>query len=651
MKDALIAAGFSFSEHYKVWSHSHFRGIGYNDGEEIEERLHRVIVGAQDVSLFSQELREAQIDWPSFYHLASCRANVLRPFESRLQGAQVLEIGAGCGAITRYLGETGAEVLALEGAVRRAQIARERTRELSNVVVVSENFQDFDIPMKFDVVTLIGVLEYAPLFMRGDSPVVAMLHRAREFLKPDGVLVVAIENKLGLKYFAGAPEDHTGREMDGIESRYKQDGPVTFGYRELHSLLGAAGYSNVEFLAALPDYKAPVSIITPTAFDTPDFDVASLVAGSFARDRQLPSALGFSLDRAWRAVVANQLGMDLANSFIVAASTSEGSVLEPEVLAYHYNSNRISCLCKSTVFYKASADALGVKCQRLDRGVAMKVSLSRVSQNLSETEQYQYGDLLSEECAAIFAQEGWTIAQVVDFIISFLTWLETEGAERVVSNHRVSGSVTIDGRYFDALPQNVVVLASGEKRLIDTEWSLNQAIPVEQFVFRLLLAAINFTSFFEKSGSEFDNSRMGFMSAVFGALGIPLSVDEIRCLGAAEAQIQSEILGAQLPDDFWSPTKQLTPLRNAFDKARHLEYVLKEVRDELKVVRDSRDQYHNQLADVTRRLTDVEGQLVLSRDTVESLRKALQAVSTSMSWRATAPFRLVAGVLRRVVRN
>ena len=86
------------------------------------------------------------------------------------------------GAVTRYLGETGAEVLALEGSQRRATIARERTRDLQNVQVLAERFQDLKLAARFDVVTLIGVLEYASLFSDSDNPAVDMLKRVRRLL-------------------------------------------------------------------------------------------------------------------------------------------------------------------------------------------------------------------------------------------------------------------------------------------------------------------------------------------------------------------------------------------------------------------------------------------------------------------------------------
>ncbi|WP_122560309.1 class I SAM-dependent methyltransferase, partial [Pseudomonas viridiflava] len=94
-------------------------------------------------------------DRPKLYHLTSSRGNIFRPFEHLLKGKSVLEIGAGCGAISRYLGEAGAEVLALEGSPRRAAIAASRTRDLDNVTVLSERFDDFKVDQQFDVITLI----------------------------------------------------------------------------------------------------------------------------------------------------------------------------------------------------------------------------------------------------------------------------------------------------------------------------------------------------------------------------------------------------------------------------------------------------------------------------------------------------------------
>ncbi len=72
----------------------------------LDERIAGIVNGLADPSSLSSELRAAITDWPSQYHLSAKRANLLRPFAEDLRGKRVLEIGAGYGAITRYLGET-----------------------------------------------------------------------------------------------------------------------------------------------------------------------------------------------------------------------------------------------------------------------------------------------------------------------------------------------------------------------------------------------------------------------------------------------------------------------------------------------------------------------------------------------------------------
>lgn len=59
-------------------------------------------------------------------------------------GEDVLELGCGCGAMTRYLGEIGAIVDSIEGTSSRARIAGERCRELENVKIHVDNFLEYE---------------------------------------------------------------------------------------------------------------------------------------------------------------------------------------------------------------------------------------------------------------------------------------------------------------------------------------------------------------------------------------------------------------------------------------------------------------------------------------------------------------------------
>src|ERR1700733_9565783 len=87
--------------------------FAYSDGLEVEDRLLTIVSQAADRGTFSSDLAAAITDWPSEYHLSRFRHCLLRPLNIKA-GARVLELGCGCGAITRYLGELGAKVTAVE---------------------------------------------------------------------------------------------------------------------------------------------------------------------------------------------------------------------------------------------------------------------------------------------------------------------------------------------------------------------------------------------------------------------------------------------------------------------------------------------------------------------------------------------------------
>ena len=79
----------------------------------------------------------------------------------------------------------------------------------------------------------------------------------KKLLNPDGKLLIAIENKYGLKYWCGAPEDHSGIPFDGINNYKFSNIARTFSKAELNSIITASGFKNTYFYYPLPDYKMP----------------------------------------------------------------------------------------------------------------------------------------------------------------------------------------------------------------------------------------------------------------------------------------------------------------------------------------------------------------------------------------------------------
>ena len=86
--------------------------LNYSDGDETENYLLRIIEEADDLAISSPAWTQHIVDWPTKYHLSPQRADLLRPFRESFNSKAILEIGCGCGAVTRFLGEAGARVTA-----------------------------------------------------------------------------------------------------------------------------------------------------------------------------------------------------------------------------------------------------------------------------------------------------------------------------------------------------------------------------------------------------------------------------------------------------------------------------------------------------------------------------------------------------------
>jgi len=229
----------------------------YSDGD-IEVEMLEMVKNKEDII----EIIKKDNRWPILYHFSSIRKQIISwmPFPA---GTTVLEIGAGCGAITGELCEKATKVTAIELSERRAEIIANRYQEKDNLEIYVGNFNDIQFgDSMYDVITLIGVLEYAEKFTPGSYPYRSFLSKVKGLLKEDGQLVIAIENKYGLKYWAGSREDHTGVYFDGIENYPSGQGVRTFGKKELTDLLTSVGFSSQKYYYPLPDYKMPEQIFS-----------------------------------------------------------------------------------------------------------------------------------------------------------------------------------------------------------------------------------------------------------------------------------------------------------------------------------------------------------------------------------------------------
>lgn len=283
----------------------------YNEGDEVEECILEIVKESTD---YDSQLKAMAEDkrWSLLYQLSKQRENIVGPMNIT-KTDEVLEIGAGMGAVTGALARAAGKVDCIELSKRRSLVNANRNRELDNITIYVGNFQDIKLEKQYDVVTLIGVFEYAQHYIEAENPYEAFLGNIRKYLKPEGKLYIAIENKLGMKYFSGCVEDHLGIPFVGIEGYTKEQNVCTFTKSQLERMLAECGYKDVYFYYPYPDYKLPVEIFSDDYLPTKD----STLSNSKAYDLERLSM--FDEEKAFSSIKGSEEIKVLFNSFLIEA--------------------------------------------------------------------------------------------------------------------------------------------------------------------------------------------------------------------------------------------------------------------------------------------------------------------------------------------
>lgn len=188
-----------------------------------------------------------------------------------------LDIGAGWGQIARPLAARR-PVVALEPVAERLAFIQAAARQEGcheRMAFLEVDFLEAEFITRFDVICAIGVLEWAGAFQDREDPQSRQrrfLAKVRQDLQPGGAFVLGIENRLGLKYLLGSPDDHIGvphianlpaplasRRWSAVSGQTLRS--FTYSVAELTELLRGAGFHRIEFFGAFPDYKVPEHIV------------------------------------------------------------------------------------------------------------------------------------------------------------------------------------------------------------------------------------------------------------------------------------------------------------------------------------------------------------------------------------------------------
>lgn len=464
--------------------------LHYSDGN-IENIL---LDAAQKGKL--QELLYSSNEWAVLYHCSNIRENLLDWYPFR-QNASLLEIGSGCGALTGLFSRKVESVTCIELSERRSMINAYRNQECDNIRILLGNFENIQINEKFDYITLIGVWEYAEAYMNGAEPYRNMLKKLRQYLKTDGKLLIAIENKMGLKYWNGAVEDHTGKMYSGLNDYMGEHGVRTFSRMEIEEMLKQEEFETYKFYYPMPDYKLPNVIYSDDRLP------ASGEVRNYREDYNAPRIYNF-----YDAVIVDQICRDnmfsyFANSFLVECGTEVADVIYAKYSRIRRKEYAISTVIekkgerykvsKRPLTYAANKHIEKMSCHEWRGGGGLKTARGRLEQG-NYVADYINGQDLDTILYTYRNNANQFISKVKEIMAAYLMpdqcemtdFYMTDEYKKLFGDDMVCDAKCLKITNLDLIFSNLKLTPDKELYCIDAEWIFSFPVPYEYVMWRAL---------------------------------------------------------------------------------------------------------------------------------------------------------------------
>ena len=462
-----------------IWRLDGGKDIDYSDGSEHENYLNKILKSAIDLSSDSDELTVLAKDWTSEYHLSKKRAQLLNSFKFD-RNSSVLEVGCGCGAISRYLGETFDEVISIEGTFARAKLAKERTKDLETVNIVNAPFQDLDFIKKFDLIICVGVFEYSSAFISGQDPHDKALSYFSSLLKPNGTLIIAIENQFGLKYYSSGKEDHTNIMFDGIEGYPRYPNMArTFGKKEITDKI-LNYFHDIDFYYPYPDYKIPSLILSDEAFSNGRF-------GELISNFHSPRQNDYFKEPLFDETLAllelehnNKLNF-FANSFLIFANkVSDSKITFPNLGVFYSDNRKPEHQTKTTIELSKN----GIVANKTLLNKVIKPETNEINLNLKECSNLWIDSETLE--LSLYKKSRNAGIQLDEFFKPCLIWINHLNKISLKSNKEGF----VEGKYIDFIWKNTII-DNQVCHFIDNEWEYDKHISINALAIRAIYYFLN----------------------------------------------------------------------------------------------------------------------------------------------------------------
>lgn len=170
----------------------------------------------------------------------------------------------------------------------------------------------------YDIMIVVDILEYA-------KDAIALLKYAKSLLKPDGKLLLAADNRLGIRYFCGDQDFFTNKNYDSIENyrhllyweREAMKGRA-YAKAEISGFLEEAGFSKHRFFSVFPRISNPQLLLAEDYAPNEALDIRVFP------EYNSPDTVFLMEEELYPSLMENKLLHGMANGFFVECPLESG---------------------------------------------------------------------------------------------------------------------------------------------------------------------------------------------------------------------------------------------------------------------------------------------------------------------------------------
>lgn len=436
----------------------------------------------------------------------------------------VLKIGEDNGNVLELVASKAKNVTCIETSLKRCELIASRTAYCDNITIALAGIDDIAEygEQKFDYIVMVGsfshIEDYFSEDIRKTITRTEALKKIKSLLAPHGIIVIADDNRLGLKYWNGVKPDGEDSNFAILENGCSKSGQIFHSKNEYCRLIREAGFVNYKFYYPYPDYKYTTAVYSdqhlPQQGDLnydvynweeyclnlyKDLDVYNVILKEELFDRMSNSfVILMSEDSNFDEfnTIYVKYSNDRSGNYKIKTEIKQNSLGEKMVLKIPMNRFVVKHLSKMQNFYdifnaknspnskftfnKCSFDGTNIKCEYID-GVSLADSVS----DLIDKGKFGEVNKVFKELYDFLAEytDEYTEGEDADKIPAY--FLETEGFHNVFGQTKLPDDL-VKAKYsnIDMILQNIIVTHDGKWNVIDYEWTYDFSVPVLYLIWR-----------------------------------------------------------------------------------------------------------------------------------------------------------------------